>query len=110
MKSKRPNYDSPEGFTPEADEREPIAVVSMDFARHSAKTKLDSGREPLSVAGMESAVKTGAAGGHAERIKAMAGKGLALEIFGSPNERTNQSSLLRMLGEQLKKSFGLSSR
>jgi hypothetical protein len=80
-------------------EKAPLAEITMDFARHSTKGKKES-REPLTKEGIEAAVKAGAERTDAEAVMAKAGRGEILEVFGSPKERTSQSSVFRMLGKQ----------
>ena len=82
-------------------ERTPIAQVTFDMARHSLKTKMADGREPISREGMYEAVKAGQQSGHYEIVTSQAEQG-PLNIEGSPRERTAQSSVFRMLGEHLK--------
>jgi hypothetical protein len=76
---------------PEKRERMPVAQFSIDMARHSIKGKKD-GREPLTQEGMEEAVKSRLGEKHDQLG----------DIFGSPRERTSQSSLLRMFAERFK--------
>jgi len=81
-----PTLQSPE------EERVSIASVSMNLARHSLKGPKP--REALSQAGMDEAVKAGLTG---EEMREHFG-----QIFGSPRERTGQSSVLRMFADQLR--------
>lgn len=82
-------------------ERKPASVVSFDMARHSNKTKLPDGREPISKEGMGAAVSAGQSSKHYETVVKKAEHG-ALQIDGSSRERTLQSGLLRMLAEHFK--------
>ena len=74
-------------------ENEPARIIMIDLARHSFKTKLADGREPLAEGGMEAAVQ--------EALKNPTDIPVG-KIFGSPRERTGQSSAARMFAEQLK--------
>ncbi len=73
-------------------ERTPIAQLHVDMARHSIKGKLPDGREPLTEEGMKAAVQS-----RTGTIREVIGN-----IFGSPRERTGQSSALRMFADQFK--------
>lgn len=73
-------------------EGEPVAQFEVDMARHSIKGKLPDGREPIIKEGMEAAVQAGL-----KNVRESVGK-----IYGSPRERTGQSSALRMLAERFK--------
>jgi len=84
--------------------RPPVVAVIMDMARHSFKGKLPDGREPITQKGIEEAVKVGAkrkiTDENPSRKKSLAGE--AVEIYGSPRERTQQSSLFRQFGDLFK--------
>ena len=73
-------------------ERKPIAQFSIDFARHSIKSKLPDGREPLAAQGVTAAVESRA---H-EKATHLG------QVFGSWRERTGQSSVLRKFAEHFK--------
>lgn len=93
----------PEG-EPKVFEKEPIMTITIDMARHSIKGKETADkRVPLSEEGVLAAIAAGLKGGQAEKVKAKARKGETVEVFGSPLERTSQSSVFRMLGEQFSK-------
>lgn len=77
------------GLTREG-ERPPVYQFSIDMARHSIKGPKP--REALTEEGMEAAVKS-----RLEDKYSFLGK-----IFGSPRERTGQSSVLRKYSQQLK--------
>ena len=86
-------------------EKKPIAVFELDMARHSKKAKTE--REELTDEGLQLAAKKGLENdaGSKETFEKVRGKlnsGEALEVWGSPRERTIQTSTLRMLGEQFK--------
>ncbi|KKU13924.1 MAG: hypothetical protein UX20_C0010G0016, partial [Candidatus Magasanikbacteria bacterium GW2011_GWC2_45_8] len=73
-------------------ERKPIAQFSIDLARHSIKSKLPDGREPLAAQGVTAAVES-----RAHEKATHLGQG-----FGSWRERTGQSSVLRKFAEHFK--------
>ena len=75
-----------------AQEVEPVTAFEVDMARHSIKGKLPDGREPITKEGMDTAVQAGL-----KDTRELVGK-----VYGSPRERTSQSSALRMLAKQFK--------
>jgi hypothetical protein len=87
-------------------EQKPLAVETFYFARHSLKGVKEveggSSREIITPEGMSAAVDKGRSEEVYKKVVEKAGKGEKLKIFGSPKERTSQSSLARMLGEHLK--------
>lgn len=77
----------------------PVVKFSMDLARHSIKGKLPDGREPLTTEGMETAVQAGKERPYAaQQEETQAG----VKVYGSPRERTTQSSVLRALAEKFR--------
>ncbi len=77
-------------------EREPLARVSIDMARHSIKGAKP--REALTQEGMDAAVQAGLSRQiQVDQINNLLGK-----VYGSPLERTAQSSVFRMFAEQFK--------
>lgn len=76
-----------------ARESEPVAGFEMDCARHSIKG--EKPREALTRAGMDAAVKAGLE--NTEAVRETLG-----QVYGSPRERTGQSSVLRMFAERFK--------
>lgn len=81
-------------------EEEPIAIIEIQAARHSIKAKTE--REQLSPAGMEAAVIAGSQSDHHGALLSDLEAGKVIDVYGSPRERTTQSSILRMLGEHFK--------
>lgn len=73
-------------------EGQPVAMFEVDIARHSNKGKLPDGREPITKEGMDAAVQAGL-----QSTREMVGN-----VYGSPRERTIQSSVLRMFAEHFK--------
>lgn len=80
----------------------PVAQFSMDLARHSIKGATPDGNDfktPLSTVGMEAAVQAGterdfAVGADTDQS--------GVRVYGSPRERTLQSSILRALAQKFK--------
>ena len=80
-----------------------LASVEIKARRHSLKGKTPDGREPLTAKGALAAVEAGLKGDHAEQVEQKIKEG-DIDVYGSPRERTSQSSVFRMFAEQFKNS------